>query len=152
VIAKLNYISEDKVISTQLSDWDAPGMVAWLHSMIESNPDLNFFFTVDSTDIWDKEWDYNTIVSYAGDGVYYHTYSPGCPEGCHGQLDGCEYKELKEVCNCTPNAHIRGSANCSYSEVSRLSPGLKHNLGLDDNEVIIDIGNGPQVFRQGDRL
>jgi hypothetical protein len=36
---------------------------------------------------------YNTILYGTVEGVVNHTYSPRCPPGCYGQLEGCYYKK-----------------------------------------------------------
>lgn len=49
----LNYIFPDgSVITLPAKDWDERYAQAWLHSMVEVNPEVIFFFTVPSTDIW----------------------------------------------------------------------------------------------------
>jgi hypothetical protein len=52
----LNYIHDVSdtpvVTSHQPTDFEDPYAVMWLHSMVASNPDVNFFFTAASTDIF----------------------------------------------------------------------------------------------------
>jgi hypothetical protein len=43
--------------------------------------------------------DYNTVVMKADGHMIRHTYDPNCPEGCHGQLDTCLYKQEHEEVN-----------------------------------------------------
>lgn len=63
----------------------------WLDGMVTDNEDVIFFLTVESTDVFEKEWDFNTVVMGAENGEIAHTYSPECPEGCRGQMEGCAY-------------------------------------------------------------
>lgn len=73
------------------------GYEEWLEHMVTVNPDVIFFYTVDSTDIWpaeEKEIDFNTVVFKSDvDGVIHHTYNLRCPAGCYGQWDECVYKK-----------------------------------------------------------
>lgn len=69
---------------------------SWLNYMIMSNPDTMFFYTVDSTDIWEDVIDFNTIVWRSGDGLIHHTYDPLCPHDCTGQMEGCIYRKKEE--------------------------------------------------------
>lgn len=84
---------------------DMPTFNEWIDFMVKDNPSAIFFFTVETTDIWEEEEpeiDYNTIVSMADNVVLTHTYSPKCPEGCYGQLDDCSFKTENEasLCSC----------------------------------------------------
>lgn len=40
------------VTAIKAFDSNSEVSLAWLHSMMDQNPDLIFFFVVDSTDIW----------------------------------------------------------------------------------------------------
>lgn len=59
----LNYVTMDgDRIKVPLSNMDAVGYDIWLEHMVDSNPKIIFFYTVDTTDIWEKEWDFNEVA------------------------------------------------------------------------------------------
>lgn len=60
---RLNYYasSMQTYISVDI-DMDAPGIIHWLHAMVGDNPDTIFFFTVETTDIFEKKWDFNEVA------------------------------------------------------------------------------------------
>lgn len=92
---KLNYIVPGgDVVESGIRPSETPGYTHWLHSLVNYNPDTIFFYTTETTDIFEKEWDYNTVVYCADNEVLSHTYDPRCPVGCHGQLDTCVYKKV----------------------------------------------------------
>jgi hypothetical protein len=62
----LNYVFPGNprhlVVMEKPFDYEDPSQVNWLHAMVEEHVSINFFFTVESTDIWEKEWDYNEVA------------------------------------------------------------------------------------------
>lgn len=66
----------------------------WLQKSIELKWTLNFFLVGETTDVFEKEVDFNTTVFYAY-GQRYHTYNPECPRGCSGELKGCVYNKVE---------------------------------------------------------
>lgn len=63
-----------------------------IESLVEAHPDVIYFY-VNLTPWVDVALDYNTYVFSTGLGMIGHTYSPLCPAGCEGQLEGCHYKK-----------------------------------------------------------
>lgn len=51
---KLKYVFEGRVLDCGNFNYDIPGLEHWLHNMVESNPDTIFFFTTDTTDIFQE--------------------------------------------------------------------------------------------------
>lgn len=61
---KLNYtLPSGAVHQIAFHDMESEYYLAWLESMVKMAPDTIFFYTVDSTDIWEKEWDFNEVVT-----------------------------------------------------------------------------------------
>lgn len=90
---KLYYIVPDgEVVETTIAPSETSGYTTWLHSIVEYNPDTIFFYTIETTDIFEKELDFNTVVSYADNEVISHTYDPRCPPDCIGHLEACVHK------------------------------------------------------------
>lgn len=93
---KLNYVLPNgSVVETAVAVVEEPWYVAWLHHVVSTNPEIIFFYTVETTDIWEPEEpaiDFNT-VAYNYLGTLQHTYNPDCPDGCFGQFDDCSYKK-----------------------------------------------------------
>lgn len=58
---QLNYVlpESDDVVEAYINsrNFNPETMTNWLHVMVENNPDLNFFFTTTTTDIWALEND-----------------------------------------------------------------------------------------------
>jgi len=53
---RLNYILPGEVEPIQAhGNYFLADQVGWLHHMVETNPDTNFFYTTDTTDIWPDE-------------------------------------------------------------------------------------------------
>lgn len=74
----------------------------YLDGLFKVHPDAIFFLVVETTDVFEKEFNYNTIASYGPDGMINHTYSPYCSEGCRGQREDCFYKQGGEILNDSP--------------------------------------------------
>lgn len=57
---RLNYVLPDGevVFIASVRDVNRP----WVGVMAEQNPDTIFFLTVETTDIWEKEWDFNEVA------------------------------------------------------------------------------------------
>lgn len=92
---RLHYrIPNGVVIDAGAVQFETSWYDAWLEGMVSRNPEIIFFLTVKTTDVFEKETtiDYNTVVSMGDDAVLQHTYSEHCPAGCYGQLDDCHYK------------------------------------------------------------
>lgn len=51
----LNYIHPNSEIVSSVRVVDKHWWEEWLMRMVESNPDTNFFYTIESTDIWGDE-------------------------------------------------------------------------------------------------
>lgn len=66
----------------------------WLDGLVKSEENLIFFLVVESTDVFEEdwEWDFNTVVYHGDDSVVTHTASAECPPGCFGQFEDCQYK------------------------------------------------------------
>lgn len=65
----------------------------WLQTMLRPGSKLIFFLMIESTDVFEKEMEYNVISHHGPFGMIMHTYSTKCPEGCYGQLEGCVFKK-----------------------------------------------------------
>lgn len=96
------YVLEDnRVINAGAFQPEEHWYAEWLDSMVNAVEDTNFFLTTDTTDTTDvfvKEWDFNTVVHRGDDEVIRHSYSDDCPEGCYGQMDECVYRrEFEEA-------------------------------------------------------
>jgi hypothetical protein len=91
-----------KALSVNPDFWDHAD---WLADAVDRHPNHNFFYTTlvrqpavwgiayleTSTDIFEDDFDYNTIVLRNDDGEIAHTYSSTCPDGCVGHLPECVY-------------------------------------------------------------
>lgn len=62
-----------------------------IEPLVEAHPDVIYFYATFGP-LEEPEIDYNTTVMMSGHGVMTHTYSPYCPQGCRGQMEGCYYK------------------------------------------------------------
>lgn len=49
---RLNYVKDDFVGDVGWFNYDDEGAVRWMHTMVEMNPDMIYFFTIEVTDIW----------------------------------------------------------------------------------------------------
>lgn len=126
---KLNYVFPDgPVVEAGVKVRDDEIYPIWLHKTVDLNPEVIFFYTVETTDVWDFEIDFNTVAYWSGDGLIKHTYEPMCPEGCHGQLKDCIYKNgvlsnaeeepIAHSCSC----HDRDAGPCEACEALGCEP------------------------------
>jgi hypothetical protein len=87
---KLKYITADgPVAETSISPSETPGYTTWLHSLVEYNRNTIFFYTTETTDIWN-------------DGDYIVTHSCSCHVRNQGPCDickvlGCEVWDFNQV-------------------------------------------------------
>lgn len=96
---RLNYVYANTYLESPCNT-EMEGFEDWLHHIIEANPNMIFFFTVDSTDIWPDapvEFEYNTVLGHSEYGTIMHTFSPKCPEGCYGQFENCSYRKKADT-------------------------------------------------------
>lgn len=77
----INYVVPDGELFRTLIRYDAPGTDRWLHTLIEENPDVMFFFTTETTDVWDlmefeEEEEGEEIFFVSGSGAIHRTGLP----------------------------------------------------------------------------
>lgn len=60
----LNYLipGMEKPVQANTGNADSHLWVDWVHHMVEANPDTNFFYTTETTDIWEDSMNYKELL------------------------------------------------------------------------------------------
>lgn len=55
-----------QIVDAGPTRFDEPGFNEWLQSMVDPDSDFIFFLVVETTDVFEKEWDFNTYAYQEG--------------------------------------------------------------------------------------
>lgn len=59
---RLKYMWNSVVIDAGPTHFEEEWYDDWLDGMVETDPDIIFFLVTESTDVFEKEWDFNEIA------------------------------------------------------------------------------------------